>query len=63
MTPPSRADPAARWLSHLLVGLAAGALVGRKAGPTGFVLAALLTGFAHEALDAPMAGVLAELGL
>jgi hypothetical protein len=63
MTPSSGPTPAARLLSHLLVGLAAGALVGKKTGPTGGVFLALLAVAAHQALDAPVAAELTRLGL
>jgi len=63
MTASSGPTPAARLLSHLLVGLAAGALVGKKTGPTGGVFLALLAVAAHEALDAPVAAELTRLGL
>lgn len=56
-------DPQARWLSHAVVGAAAGAAVGRNAGAVGSVVAALTTILLHEALDAPVAGVLADLGV
>lgn len=63
MASASHPDPAARALSHLLVGLAAAAVLARQAGLAGGVLGGLLTVAAHEALDAPLAGVLAEIGV
>lgn len=56
-------DPEARWLSHALVGVAVGAVVGKSAGTAGFIVAALTTMVVHEALDAPVAVVLADLGV
>lgn len=56
-------DLSARWLSHLLVGFSAVAVVARKDGLAGFLVAALLTDVVHEALDAPLANVLTEVGI
>lgn len=63
MTRSSAPDPVARWLSHLLVGSIIGAVVVRKAGLGGFLVTAVLTGLVHEALDAPLASVLTEVGI
>lgn len=63
MTRSSAPDPIARWLSHLLVGSLVGAVVVRKAGLGAFLVTAVLTGLVHEALDAPLAGVLTEVGI
>jgi hypothetical protein len=59
----ARPDPAARWLSHVLVGLVAGAFASKKGGLGGFIVTALVASMAHEVLDAPFAGVLSELGV
>jgi hypothetical protein len=56
-------DPAARLISHLIVGLALGALFGKKQGPLAFCVAAIVGIYAHEQLDAPVAGVLSEFGI
>jgi hypothetical protein len=50
-----------RIVSHLVVGLVAGALVGQKTGLWGFIIAGVLAAVAHELLDAPLAGVIAEI--
>ena len=63
MTSRSRPDSTARTVSHLLVGLAATTILSRKAGLLGGVLGGALTAVAHEAFDAPLAGVLADAGL
>jgi hypothetical protein len=55
-------DPATRLLSHAIVGLLTGAAVGQKRGVGGFVLIAVLGAAAHEALDAPLAQLLTDLG-
>lgn len=47
----------------MLVGSLAGAVVARKAGLAEFLVTAVLTGLAHEALDAPLAVVLTEVGI
>lgn len=49
-----------RVISHVLVGLAVGAIVSRKAGKWGFLVGALASAVAHELLDAPVAGIVAE---
>jgi hypothetical protein len=36
-------------------------MISKKAGLGGFILTAIVAGLAHEALDAPLAGVLSEL--
>lgn len=56
-------DPAARWTSHLVVGLAVGAAVGKKTNVAGSIVFALAAVIAHEALDAPVAEFLSELGV
>lgn len=58
-----RPDPVARWVSHALVGAAAGLLVAQKSGPIGGMVSALIAIAAHEELDAPMADLLTDLGL
>jgi hypothetical protein len=50
-----------RIVSHVIVGLVVGALVGRKAGVWGFVLGGLLAAGAHELADAPGAQIIADL--
>jgi len=62
MPPNNRPDGEARLVSHLVVGCAAGALLGKRSGLAGFLVVALLTAMAHEALDAPVAQVLSEFG-
>jgi hypothetical protein len=57
-----RPDPQTRFASHVLVGLAAGSVAGRQSGPVAFVVAALISAAAHEALDAPVAQLLTDLG-
>lgn len=59
-TPPSQSD---RLISHAIVGIAAGAVVGSKKGWAGFIVAMIVTVMAHEALDAPVAGLVADLDL
>lgn len=56
-------DPETRFVSHLLVGCAAGAATGKRSGFGWFVAAALVAALAHEALDAPVAQVLTDLGM
>ena len=55
-------DAEARLASHVLVGAAAGALVGRKAGLGAFLAVAMVTALAHEGLDAPLASLLSDFG-
>jgi hypothetical protein len=55
-------DPAARWISHAIVGLAVGYAFGKKAGPGAFWVTAIISALAHEAADAPVAQVLSDLG-
>lgn len=57
---PSQTD---RIVSHAIVGLAAGAAAGRKAGWPGFIAGAAVAVAAHEILDAPVAGLIADLDL
>jgi hypothetical protein len=57
----SRPNSTDRIISHLIVGLAVGLLVARKAGASGLVFGALLAMGAHEALDAPMAVLVADV--
>jgi hypothetical protein len=56
-------SPQTRLLSHVLVGLSAGALISQKTGANTFPIAAVLAAFAHEALDAPVAQALSDLGV
>lgn len=58
-----RPDPETRLVSHLLVGCIAGAATGKRSGFGGFLAAALLAAFAHEALDAPVAQILTDVGM
>jgi hypothetical protein len=63
MNPRRQPDPVARFLSHAIVGAAAGWVVGQKSGPGTAILAALAAVAAHEEFDAPLADVLTELGI
>lgn len=54
--------PETRLMSHLLVGLGAGSIISRKVGANAFLIGAILTALAHEALDAPVAQILTDLG-
>lgn len=54
-------SPADRLISHVLVGLAVGLLVGSETGIIGFIVAGLLAAAAHALLDAPLARVVAAL--
>jgi hypothetical protein len=56
-------DRATRLLSHAFVGIAAGVVVGRRAGIVGFTVAAFAGSVAHELFDAPVADLLADAGL
>lgn len=58
-----RPSPQTRLLAHVLVGLFAGAAISRKTGTDTFPVAAVLAALAHEALDAPLAQGLADLGV
>ena len=58
----NRPSAEARWLSHLLVGCAAGAVAGKRSGVVGFVTTAIVGAFLHDALDAPLATVLTDFG-
>jgi hypothetical protein len=58
---PRMPDPAARWTSHLIVGFAASAAVGRKTSLVGSIVAALAAVAAHEALDAQLVVQLLKL--
>jgi hypothetical protein len=49
-----------RLISHAVVGLAVGMLVGSKKGKSGFVMGAIASVAAHEMLDAPVADLVAE---
>jgi hypothetical protein len=55
---PTKTD---RLISHVAVGLAAGALVGTKKGLGGFIVGALVGAGAHAALDAPTAQLVADV--
>jgi hypothetical protein len=57
-----RPTPQTRFASHLLVGAAAGSLAGKESGPVAFVVTAIISALAHEALDAPVAQILTDLG-
>lgn len=62
MTPPRRQpDPGTRLVSHAIVGLAAGAITGRRSGLVGFLITAVIAAASHEALDAPVAQLLTDL--
>jgi hypothetical protein len=51
-----------RALSHVVVAIAVGLIVGKKFGKWGFVVGALVGAEAHEILDAPVAQVIADYG-
>jgi len=63
MAQKAQPDQSARWVSHVVVGLTVGTLVARKAGIGAILATACLTAAAHEALDAPLAGALSDLGM
>ena len=48
-------------ISHILVGLAVGAIVSTKAGIIGFIVGGLLAAWAHALLDAPLARFIANV--
>jgi hypothetical protein len=52
-----------RIVSHAVVGVVTGAAVGSQKGWPGFFIGAALGVVAHEALDAPVAGLIADLDL
>jgi predicted transcriptional regulator len=56
-------DAETRWLSHLLVGCVAGAIAGQRSGAAGAVVTAIISALVHEALDAPVATLLTDLGV
>jgi hypothetical protein len=62
MNPKRQPDPAARWLSHAIVGLGIGYIVGKQTGSVGFVVTAAASIVAHEYLDAPVAQLLSDAG-
>ena len=58
--------PNTRYVAHTAVGIAGGAIVQKWLGTGGlivFLVSGLLVIWIHEALDAPVAHVMAELGL
>lgn len=57
---PSRDD---RLISHAVVALASGAVVGSQKGLAGFVGGAVVGVLVHEAFDAPLADLIADLNL
>ena len=52
-----------RLISHAAVGLLTGVAVGSQKGWPGFIVGAVVGVVAHEAFDAPMAGLIADLDL
>ena len=56
-------DPAARWISHAIVGMTVGYVIGKQTGPVGFWIAAIVSALAHEELDAPVAQALSQFGV
>jgi predicted transcriptional regulator len=56
-------DRAARLLSHLLVAIAVGTVVGNRKGAEAVVISGFLGAAAHELLDAPVAGIIRDVGL
>ena len=63
MSPLRQPDPVARWLSHAIVGLGIGYIVGRQTGTVGFVVTAAASAITHEYLDAPVAQLLSDAGV
>jgi hypothetical protein len=57
---PSNGD---RIASHAVVGIVTGPVIGNKAGCPGFIVGAVAGVVAHEALDAPVAGLIADLDI
>jgi hypothetical protein len=56
---PSDAD---RLLSHLVVAAVAGLIGGKISGLPGAIVGAVVAAVAHYELDAPFAGVIADIG-
>lgn len=54
--PPTEAE---RMISHMLVGLAVGAMFSIKTGIIGFVITGLVAAWAHAELDAPLVRLIA----
>ena len=54
-------NQAERVISHILVGLAVGAVFSMKTGIVGFIIAGLLGAWAHTLLDAPLARLIANI--
>lgn len=63
MNPQRQPDPAARWISHAIVGLGIGYVVGKRTGMAGFLISAIVSTAAHEYLDAPVAQLLSDAGV
>ena len=57
---PSQAD---RAVAHAIVGAAVAAVVGKQAGLLAGLASAVLAMIVHEAVDAPVAGLIADLGM
>jgi len=59
--PQNQPDGEDRIISHVLVALVVGLLVGRKRGIQGFLIGAVAGAVGHELLDAPIANLVAEI--
>ena len=63
MQPQRQPDPAARWLSHAIIGLGVSYVAGKRVGTTGAVLMAVVSVVAHDYFDAPVAQLLSDAGV
>jgi hypothetical protein len=55
-------DQNARLLSHALVGIAVGYLIGKEKGLPGFITGLIVSTVVHEAIDAPVAQIFSDFG-
>jgi RsiW-degrading membrane proteinase PrsW (M82 family) len=55
-------DQSARLLAHALVGIGVGYFLGKQKGLPGFITGLIVSTAVHEAMDAPVAQVLSDLG-
>ena len=63
MQPQRQPDPAARWLSHVIVGIGVAYVVGKRTGTMGALLMAAASIAAHDYFDAPVAKLLSDNGV